>query len=72
MSPRRVKTGYLFFVVVVSVIAGLIFGSQAIRWAMAGLLAITAVPLWVSMRREHTSNGIARAAEFIRGRHESS
>lgn len=72
MSPRHVKIDYLFFVVIVSAIIGLIVGSEIVRWLMAGTLAMVAVPLWVLMRREHVSKGIARAAEFIRDRPESS
>lgn len=66
------KTGMLFFIVVVSVIIGLVLGSEIIRWLMAGGLALIAVPLWKSMQRENISKGIARAADVIRNRHESS
>jgi hypothetical protein len=72
MSLRRIKTGTLFFVVIASAIIGLVIGSEIVRWCMAGTLAIVAVPLWISVQREHVSEGIARAAEVIRDRHESS
>jgi p-aminobenzoyl-glutamate transporter AbgT len=63
------KTGFLFFVVVASAIVVLLLGSETVRWLMAGAVA---VPLWVSMQRENISKGIARAADVIRGRRESS
>lgn len=66
------KVGLLFFTVIISAIIGLVFGTEMIRWSMAGALALVAVPLWVSMRREHISNGIAHAAKVIRNRRESS
>ena len=45
------KSGVLFLAVLVSVITGLVCGSEAVRWVMAGLLLVGAVPLWQAMRQ---------------------
>lgn len=49
--PFDLKPSALFFIVFVSVIAGLLFGSELVRWIMAGALVIVAGPLWISVRR---------------------
>ena len=44
--PFDLKPGSLFFIAFGSAIAGLLFGSELVRWIMAGALAVVAVPLW--------------------------
>jgi hypothetical protein len=66
------RVGFVFFTVIASAIISLILGSETVRWSMAGGLALIAVPLWISIRREYISSGIAHAARFIRDRRESS
>lgn len=66
------KPGLLFFIVVASAIAGLLFGSELVRWLMAGALAVVAVPLYRTLGRDFIAKGITRAADVIRGRNESS
>ncbi len=72
MPLHRIRAGVLFFIVFASAIVGLLIGSELVRWIMAGALVIVAGPLWISMQRESIAKGISRAADIIRGRHESS
>lgn len=72
MLFRYLRTGALFFIVLASAIVGLIFGSELVRWLMAGALAVVAVPLYLALGRDFIAKGIARAADVIRGRNESS
>lgn len=44
--PFDLRPSSLFFVAFGSAIAGLLFGSEMVRWIMAGALALVAVPLY--------------------------
>jgi TRAP-type C4-dicarboxylate transport system permease large subunit len=44
MPVHHLRTGTLYVLVLVSVITGLVCGSEAVRWVMAGLL----LKPWVS------------------------
>lgn len=45
------RTGLLFFTVIVSAIIGLVLGSEEVRWLMAIGLAVVAVPLFKAIRQ---------------------
>ena len=45
------RTGALFATVISFAIIGLALDSEGVRLLIAGMLAMVAVPLWVSMRR---------------------
>ena len=65
--PFDLKPGSLFFIAFGSAIAGLLFGSEMVRWIMAGVLTCAIVPLWVSMRRSFLAQALDDAATFLEG-----
>lgn len=50
MSFIQWRAGSIFFVVIASAVAGLVFGSEIVRLVMAGVLVLGAVPLWRAIR----------------------
>jgi len=41
----------LYFIVFASTIVGLIFGSELVRWLMAGVLVLGVLPFWGALRQ---------------------
>lgn len=63
MPVHHRRTSALYFIVLASAIVGLLIGSELVRWSMAALLALGAVPLWRALGRDFIARGIARAAD---------
>ena len=70
MSLRRVKNLYCVTMIAVSVLLAVWGG--VLGCAAGALLLAGALPLFKVIGREFIAQGIARAADLIRGRNESS
>lgn len=52
MSFIQWRASSIFFVVIASAVAGLVFGSEIVRLVMAGVLVLGAVPLYHAIGRD--------------------
>jgi hypothetical protein len=67
---EMVRVTLAFFIFIGSAVAGLWFGTEAIRLLIGGVLLVGVWPLYAILRRTAEASGIERAAHTIRAHRE--